>query len=116
MQEIFYDPESLGVTLEGLYEHYKDPPNHSAAWTLMWVIRHMNYEKLVEQLEAVTPPTLIIHGKEDRWIPPCYAQQLNQRLPHSRLIEVPQTCHSPELEKVTLTYHHIVNFLQEEVT
>lgn len=113
LYEIFYEPKSVPVNLEDLYEQYKMPRNSAAALALMWTIRNLTYENLVPKLHEVICPSLIIHGVEEKWIPLRYAEELHSRLPNSTLVEIPQTRHMPEVENVDLTYENIQAFLEK---
>jgi pimeloyl-ACP methyl ester carboxylesterase len=111
MRQIFFDPVSVNVSLEDLYDHYKSPQN-AAGPALMWAIRKMRYTNLVANLNQVQQPTLIVHGAEDRWIPVDYARELRSRLPDAELIEMPKTRHAPQLENVALTAEIVEAFLK----
>ena len=113
MYEIFYDPKKVSARLEDLYEQYKIPRNTSAALALMWLIRRMNYTKLVSSLHEVRCRALIICGAEDRWIPFRYVKALQARLPDSTLVLIPKARHAPELECAEETYRSIGAFLKE---
>ncbi len=53
---------------------------------------------LPPDLEAITQPTLIVHGAKDRIIHPDTARKVHARLPHSRLEILDGIGHVPQLE------------------
>jgi pimeloyl-ACP methyl ester carboxylesterase len=47
----------------------------------------------------VKAPTLLVWGKEDRLVPPIYADEFVRRLPGARLQMVDAAGHAPHLEQ-----------------
>ena len=54
---------------------------------------------LKKRIHRVTAPTLLLWGKEDRLVPPVYADEFTRRLPRARLETVDGAAHSPHLEQ-----------------
>jgi pimeloyl-ACP methyl ester carboxylesterase len=46
-----------------------------------------------DQLERITAPTLVVHGREDRMIPVENGHVLADRIPNARLLELDRTGH-----------------------
>lgn len=40
----------------------------------------------LERLSQISAPTLILHGRDDRFLLPAHAIAMHERLPHSRLV------------------------------
>jgi pimeloyl-ACP methyl ester carboxylesterase len=53
---------------------------------------------LRKRIHRVTAPTLLIWGKEDRLVPPVYADEFARRLPGARVETVSDAGHAPHLE------------------
>ena len=47
----------------------------------------------------MTAPTLVVWGKEDRLVPPVYADEFTRRIPGARLHIVDGAGHAPHLEQ-----------------
>ena len=54
---------------------------------------------LRQKLDAVTMPTLVIQGGNDRLVPPCAGQWLASHLPDGRYREMPASGHAPFLSQ-----------------
>jgi pimeloyl-ACP methyl ester carboxylesterase len=53
---------------------------------------------LAKRIHRVTAPTLLVWGKDDRLVPPVYAEEFTRRLPGARLETVDAAGHAPHLE------------------
>lgn len=51
------------------------------------------YWSAYSELPRIRVETLVLHGLEDQLIPPANGRMLAQRIPHSRLIELPNASH-----------------------
>jgi pimeloyl-ACP methyl ester carboxylesterase len=54
---------------------------------------------LKRRIHRVTAPTLLVWGKEDRLVPPVYADEFTRRLPGARVQTVGDAGHAPHLEQ-----------------
>jgi non-heme chloroperoxidase len=57
----------------------------AAGWSTAAIIAMLRDEKLDADLPRIGVPTLIVHGVHDRVIPFAQAQEMNRRIPNSRL-------------------------------
>ena len=72
------------------------------------------YEPLTnDEIAAVTVPTLILWGEEDRLIPVEAGQWLDQTMPNSTLVVYPGIGHLPHEEAVDATLSDVKNWLTE---
>lgn len=62
-------------------------------------------------LSGIRVPTLVIHGQEDKLIPPAEAEAMANAIPGSRLVLVPGAAHLPNLEAPTLFDREVRSFL-----
>ncbi len=70
----------------------------------------------VKRLHEVAVPTLIVHGAEDRLVPPAWARRAYALIPDSRLCLLPQCGHWPPREKPEEFNRCLVPFLEDKQT
>jgi pimeloyl-ACP methyl ester carboxylesterase len=102
---IFRDP---GGEAAGRMFGPAEPPAAAAAarvrltWAMgatgkfIWPIPDKGLKKRVHR---VTAPTLLLWGKDDRLVPPVYADEFTRRIPGTRLQTVEGAGHAPHLEQ-----------------
>ena len=66
---------------------------------------------LKKRIHRVTAPTLLIWGKEDRLVPPVYADEFARRLPDARIQTVDGAGHAPHLEQPAMVARMLRDFL-----
>jgi pimeloyl-ACP methyl ester carboxylesterase len=64
-------------------------------------------------LAGLTMPTLVLWGEDDQWIPLSTGKFLQQKIPHSHLVTIPQCGHVPMEEKPLPTAQQIIAFLSD---
>jgi pimeloyl-ACP methyl ester carboxylesterase len=67
-----------------------------ATGKFIWPIPDKGLKKRIHRIKA---PTLLLWGKEDRLVPPVYADEFTRRLAGARLQTVDQAGHAPHLEQ-----------------
>jgi len=65
-----------------------------------------------EAIQKIKVPTLIIWGEEDEAVPLEIGRRLNQDLPDSRLVVIPEAAHLPFEEKKEVVAQEVLEFLQ----
>lgn len=70
-------------------------------------------DEIQERFDEVLTPTLILWGKEDTWIPLSQGQALQNKIKHSRLVEVPDSGHLVIEEKPETLLKEIVKFFEK---
>ena len=104
-RRLFRDPES-----EAARRVFGDAEDQAAAaaarvrltWAMgatgkfIWPIPDKGLKKRIHRVKA---PALVLWGKDDRLVPPVYADEFTQRLPGARLQMVEQAGHAPHLEQ-----------------
>jgi pimeloyl-ACP methyl ester carboxylesterase len=68
---------------------------------------------VMECLEKVEPPTLIIAGSADRLTPVKYARFLNEHIPHARMVVIEDAGHMVMLERPTEVAQAVREFLAQ---
>jgi pimeloyl-ACP methyl ester carboxylesterase len=66
---------------------------------------------LKKRIHRITAPTLLVWGKEDRLVPPVYADEFARRLPDTRARTVDDAGHAPHLEHPTVVARMVRDFL-----
>lgn len=66
---------------------------------------------LKKRIHRVVAPTLLVWGKEDRLVPPVYADEFARRLPDARVQTVDGAGHAPHLEDPALVGRMVRDFL-----
>ena len=61
------------------------------------------YNFLSQRIQAITCPTLVIWGQQDKILGTKDAQRFEQTIPHCELVWVPDCGHVPHLEKPHIT-------------
>jgi pimeloyl-ACP methyl ester carboxylesterase len=114
---LFYDPD--GPVARQVLGHPEDPDRMVEAqiqfiWAMactgkfVWPIPDKGLKK---RIHRITAPTLILWGKEDRLVPPAYAQEFARRIPAARVELVGQAGHMPQLEQHAKVSELILGFL-----
>jgi pimeloyl-ACP methyl ester carboxylesterase len=99
------DPQIIALALQQLRE--VDPD------LLQGDLLACNQFNMVDELEQLHLPALIICGAEDRMTPPKYSEFLHAHLPDSRLQLVEKAGHMVQLEQPTVVSTLIAEFLDE---
>lgn len=66
---------------------------------------------LCRRIHRVCAQTLVVWGKQDRLIPPLYAQEFISRIPHAKALLVENAGHIPQLEQLDVVAGAVVRFL-----
>jgi pimeloyl-ACP methyl ester carboxylesterase len=74
----------------------------------LWPIPDKGLKKRIHRIQA---PTLVVWGKEDRIVPPVYAEEFVRRIRGSRLETVDQAGHAPHLEQPEAVTRLVRDFL-----
>jgi pimeloyl-ACP methyl ester carboxylesterase len=114
---IFHDPG--GEAARRMFGVADDPDAATAArirltWTMgatgkfIWPIPDKGLKKRIHRVKA---PTLIIWGKEDRLVPPVYADEFARRIAGARVQTVDGAGHAPHLEHPEKVARMVADFL-----
>jgi pimeloyl-ACP methyl ester carboxylesterase len=70
---------------------------------------------VMNQLEAVDVPTLVVGGEDDRWTPPKFQRYLTENIPNARLVMFDGCGHYPFVEKADAFNTELERFLGDLV-
>jgi pimeloyl-ACP methyl ester carboxylesterase len=79
-----------------------------ATGKFLWPIPDKGLKKRIHRLRV---PTLVVWGKEDRIVPPMYAEEFVRRIPGARAEIVDQAGHAPHLEQPDAVVRLVRDFL-----
>ncbi|MGB2605419.1 MAG: alpha/beta hydrolase [Terriglobales bacterium] len=65
------------------------------------------------RLSGVTAPTLVIHGENDRLVPPGNGKLIAQRIPGAKLVMIPHASHLFTTDQPEAAQHAILEFLNQ---
>ena len=97
-----------------------EPPDAAAAARvrLMWAMGATGKftwpipdKGLKKRIHRVSAPTLVLWGKEDRLVPPVYADEFSRRIPGARVQTVDGAGHAPHLEQPERVARMVREFL-----
>src|SRR5262249_38792860 len=115
--QIFRDPE--GEAARRLFVGADDRAAAAALVRLMWsmgatgeFIWPIPDKGLKKRVHRITAPTLVVWGKEDRLVPPVYADEFAQRIPSARVQIVDGAGHAPQLEQPVAVARMVADFLK----
>ena len=115
--QIFRDPD--GEAARRLFGGGEDPEAPAARVRLMWAmgttgkfIWPIPDKGLKKRVHRITAPTLLVWGKEDRVVPPVYADEFAQRIPSARVQIVDGAGHAPHLEQPAAVARMVADFLK----
>jgi pimeloyl-ACP methyl ester carboxylesterase len=80
-----------------------------ATGKFIWPIPDKGLGKRIHRVKA---PTLVVWGKDDRLVPPVYADEFTRRLPGARLQMVDGAGHAPHLEQPAAAARMVRDFLR----
>jgi pimeloyl-ACP methyl ester carboxylesterase len=64
-----------------------------------------------ERVRAITAPTLVVHGNDDKLIPPANGRMLADKIPGARLVMLDACGHMPMHEQTDALAAHVLEFL-----
>ena len=68
---------------------------------------------LGKRIHRVRAPALLVWGKDDRLVPPVYADEFARRLPGARLEIIDRAGHAPQLEEPAAVARAVSEFLRQ---
>ena len=81
-----------------------------ATGKFIWPIPDKGLKKRIHRVKV---PTLLIWGKEDRLVPPVYAEEFLRRIAGARVLTVDDAGHAPHLEQPEMVARMVRDFLSQ---
>jgi len=112
LKEVFYHQD--WITQEGIDAYYYRLRTEGALDAQASVIEGLDFEAFatyIKRIPEIKHRTLIVWGKDDRWIPLENGVKYRRDLSNSTLVVIPQCGHMPQEEYPDLTARVILDFL-----
>lgn len=84
----------------------------SCSKILVKYVKAMRLWNSLPSLNWIRVPTLVIHGEMDRMISIRQAEALSENIPSAELVTIPESGHTPHLERPDLFNEHMTSFLK----
>ncbi|GAB4329556.1 MAG: alpha/beta hydrolase [Flammeovirgaceae bacterium] len=108
VKEVYYNKSKVNTELVNrYYELFSREGNPEAFFKFV----NQHFIDNTRLLKNINQPTLILWGKEDKWIPVENAYRFHQKIPHNEMIIYEQTGHVPMEEIPIDTAHDVKAFL-----
>jgi triacylglycerol lipase len=78
----------------------------------VWNNPALDNETVGDKLDQITIPTLVVWGAEDQLVPLADGQDYAAKIPHAKLVVVPESGHSPAAEHPDVFIKAVDEFLQ----
>jgi len=117
LKEVFHHAD--WVTDEGIDAYYTRMRTDGALDAMISIVKALDFKKLdpyVQRANQIKMRTLIIHGKNDIWIPIEDSYALRRQIPHSVMVVIPDCGHVPQEEYPEITSRLILDFLGGSLT
>ena len=112
MMKYFFNRGFLsGDIAEERFNSYVDSALKTKARVVLALARDNEGGFKKEEIQEINIPALVIWGEDDKAIPLELGRTLDQDLPHSRLVIVPDAAHLPFEEKPDVVSQEILKFL-----
>jgi pimeloyl-ACP methyl ester carboxylesterase len=66
------------------------------------------------RLPRITAPTLVIHGENDRLVPPANGKIIAERIPGAQLVMIPHASHILSTDQPEAVHHAVLDFLDAQ--
>jgi pimeloyl-ACP methyl ester carboxylesterase len=117
LKEVFYHAD--WVTDERIDAYYTRMRTNGALDAMIAIIKAMDFKKLepyAQRAAQIKRRTLIMHGKNDIWIPIEDSYALRRQIPDSVMAVIPACGHVPQEEHPEITSRLILDFLNGTLT
>jgi len=115
MEKVFYHPDR--VTEEKVDAYYKRMCTHGALDAQTSVAMSLDFgifEKYTRRIPEIKAKTLIIWGREDKWIPLKNGLRFRKEIADSTIVVIPECGHIPQEEYPEKTAGLIADFMQNK--
>jgi pimeloyl-ACP methyl ester carboxylesterase len=109
VESVFYDSSRADPRLLEYYQ--RQFANRRWRTGLLRTVRGTMTHCVRERMAELSPPTLLISGREDRIVDPTQAAEATKLLPRGHYLSIPQCGHAPQMERPWLTNRLVLHFL-----
>jgi pimeloyl-ACP methyl ester carboxylesterase len=115
LRDSFFDPAYVTDEMVERYSAFSRAPCHREAMINLVSGRGERRAATTELMAAVSRPTLVLHGLDDRVVPTSGGRRFGETIPAAELILYEDTGHLPHEERATETAAALKDFLQRRV-
>lgn len=109
LNQVYFDKEKVSDELVERYHKLSLREGNRAAFIKRAKTEFVDYSS---QIKSIQIPTLLLWGKEDRWISPSIGSQFNEILPNSKLVILDKIGHVPMEEAPNQSVAHAIQFFE----
>lgn len=109
LREVYYDQSKITEQLISRYYDLVTRPGNPEAFL---ILVNGKFKDNTAHLKRIEAPTLIMWGREDRWLPVETAYRFRQAIPNSRIIVYKNVGHLPMEEIPEISANDAIHFLQ----
>jgi pimeloyl-ACP methyl ester carboxylesterase len=112
LDEVFYDRDL--VTKERVTAYFDRLRTENGLDAQVAVARTLNpdaFERFQKRIPEVNVPTLLIWGRDDRWVPLSIGQRFRKDIPGSVLVVLSRCGHIPQEERPEITARLVADFV-----
>lgn len=84
----------------------------AASWSTIAIMKMLSQLDLTSDISAVSVPTLILHGLQDRVVPYSQAEQLSKQMPNAQLVPLINGGHGAFWEEKAVVNDTIIKWLE----
>ncbi|MEM5518877.1 alpha/beta hydrolase [Henriciella sp. AS95] len=116
LKDSFTDRTLVTPEMVDRYSAFSRAPGHRAALLQLSADAPASQTATREQLAAISVPTLILWGEDDKVIPVSHARRFDEAIAKSVLITYPGTGHLPQEERAEESASDVLAFLDRQVS
>jgi pimeloyl-ACP methyl ester carboxylesterase len=95
-----------------LAKHHHNPDSAFWGWNNIWLNPAFRAWSIEAELAAIRCPLLAVQGLDDEYGTLAQIRGLQQRVPHTRLLELPQCGHSPQRDQTEAVMAAVADFVK----
>ena len=95
-----------------LARHHDDPDSAFWGWNQIWLDPSFKSWSIEEEISSITCPLLAVQGLDDEYGTLSQIRGIAQRVPQTRLLELPHCRHSPHIDQGPALIEAVVDFFQ----
>lgn len=111
VREVYYNQDKVTESLVTRYYDLFTREGNPEAFLLMV---NEKFKDNTKNLKNIAVPTLILWGREDKWIPVQNARRFHEAIPHNRMLIYERVGHLPMEEIPLQTAKALLKFLEEK--
>jgi pimeloyl-ACP methyl ester carboxylesterase len=111
LRSTYFDPRK--VTEADVDQYYAPVAQPEYGRALRGVLQQFRFTALEGRLDRIAPPTLVLWGEEDRWVPIGLGRALAAGITRSAFVSVPRAGHSVQEEAPGEVNHLVIRFLKD---